>query len=67
MHSSSEERGGGTLRCVPSRWRSERREGRKILGDERGETEKRTEEESGVGMDPELPHGGYWENSREIR
>ena len=48
MHSSSEERGGGTLRCVPSRWRSERREGmKKILGDERGETEKRTDGESG--------------------
>lgn len=61
MHSSSEERGGGTLRCVPSRWRSERREGMKILGDERGEMEKRTDDgESGVGMDPELPHGGYW-------
>ena len=38
---------------------------KKILGDERGETEKRTDGdsgESGVGMDPELPHGGYWEN-----
>ena len=33
----------------------------KILGDERGETEKRTDDgESGVGMDPELPHRGYW-------
>ena len=40
---------------------------KKILGDERGETEKRTDGESGVGMDPELPHGGYWETSREIR
>ena len=32
----------------------------KILGDERGEMEKRTDGESGVGMDPELPHRGYW-------
>jgi len=40
---------------------------KKILGDERGETEKRTDGESGVGMDPEQPQRGVLETSREIR